>query len=1678
MSYSSNPWRLIPLLGILGASTLHAQFAPVWEIGTDDQSYAEFREEWLVDDDFTVGEPTSGLERALSRDDKFTRILFNLTTAQRAAGTRLRFRVDLTSSGWAVPNGAWLGNGWHNFQLSLNGTVLNTTSRIGVENLTIIAEVNAASVTTLATNNVLRLERTGGSDVTPDGSAAWSWIGLDYLSLEADPNALTDTDGDGLPAWWERAWLRSTVTANGSADADRDGLTDLQEFTNGTIPGLADTDGDGLSDGAERLTAPPSNPLLADSDGDGLSDAAEKNGSPQTNPMLADTDGDGAPDAWELQCRTDPALAASVPPVFAQAIGLDFIQRSKNSLLSPAEVAGVVPQPNWNATYPSAEWAATVGTMNQIAGPVAGTLVNSAGAAPGVTATWSAPGAGSNGSSGSPAAKVLEGFLSPSDSVPAVLTLSNIPFASYDLIAYVGGSSNQYRGTAEIAGQPATRRFFLTEAATPFQGYTEATTTQAEMDAAVGSTTVPEEINRRRQAACRTGNYVRFRGLTGSSVAVEVREDLYGAGLCAVQLVDTAADRDADGMADSYEFANGLQPTVNDAAGDADGDGLTNLTEFTRRTNARLADTDGDGLGDSAESAANALTRDSDGDGLSDYAESTSARPTNVNAADSDGDGLSDLAETEGFSDPLTAGGALHPVPVYSNTGTPTWTWQLDTQIVIDRTTASFTTEAFGPKDVVSFVVFNPAEPSDSSVQIALRSDQGKLTYLLHTSRASAFSQTGNAGNSAWYSDGTDLTALLGFSGFGRADISDQLRFRFTAVRPGAANSWNLTFQIFNLDLPPASQTVFTRTFNNTTAAATTNAGATPWQSSFYDPIVNGQCGINPIPGTTVWMGYPALETLPAFAAARDSDEDGMPDAWEDANGFNKTSAADATADADSDGLNNRAEYLAGTKPRAADSDGDGVRDLDEINAAANPVLATSQPPFFTGAPPRGEDLNGNGLPDLWEMWTGSFSLTPGADADGDGFSNLAEARAGTNALDASSLLSMEWVPVSPTQRQLRWPDIANKQHRVFQSSSLGDSSWTVTAGTPAASSGKMALVVPGPGGTAATRLFYRAQLNDLDTDNDGVSNWSEALLGTSPTNANSARSAAPSDTNSDGTADISTPGDYTAFAERMLGGQASGGYAGGAPGAMSRPAAARLLLQATFGPTMPEIDRLTAMGASAWINDQISQPPALLTPYIRQIYADFFGPQTDRSYNGSAQDSFLYGNNVSTPFFRSAVAGPDQLRQRTAFALSQILVASRRDAALENSPLGLADFYGIFIRHAFGNYLDVLTEVSLHPIMGRYLSHIGNQKANPALNQYPDENYAREVMQLFSIGLWELNPDGTRRLTPAGEPIPTYSNTQITQLARVFTGLWFGGQEWMQGGYNDANYAVPMDLFPEAHDFGAKTLLGGFTLPARAPTRENALQDVRDAVKSLFDHPNTPVFISRQLIQFLVTSNPSPACVQRIQAVFADNGSGVRGDLGAVVKAILLDQEARDPRWSLGNVAFGKLREPVIRTMHLARVGGLARLQAPVWWNWGEFYDAMKQEPLYSPSVFNFYRPDYRAPGLLTQLGLSGPVFQITDSYSAISVPNTLWDFIQGGMRSSNGIRYPLDFAAEVALAGNPELLLDRLNLLFCAGRLSAATRAIIIDAVDDLPATDARSRVHLAVYLCLTVPEGAIQR
>jgi uncharacterized protein (DUF1800 family) len=406
-----------------------------------------------------------------------------------------------------------------------------------------------------------------------------------------------------------------------------------------------------------------------------------------------------------------------------------------------------------------------------------------------------------------------------------------------------------------------------------------------------------------------------------------------------------------------------------------------------------------------------------------------------------------------------------------------------------------------------------------------------------------------------------------------------------------------------------------------------------------------------------------------------------------------------------------------------------------------------------------------------------------------------------------------------------------------------------------------------------------------------------------------------------------------------------------------------------------------------------------------------------------------------------------------------------------------MANYYDLFIKHALGNYRDLLIDVSEHPIMGRYLSHIGNQKANPAINQHPDENYAREIMQLFTIGLWELNPDGTRKVNSSGQNIPTYSNAEITEFARVFTGQWLAGQAWLDG-YQQHLYTLPMEIHADRHDFSQKTLLGGQIIPARAPTVANAKRDIEDAVDNLFRHPNTPIFISKQLIQFLVTSNPSPAYVQRVQSVFVNNGNGVRGDLAAVVKAILLDTEARDPGYSRGQDDFGRLREPIQRFVSLARAFKLEKNQNFAWWNWGDFISTTFQEPLYAPSVFNFYRPEYQAPGEVTQRNKLSPAFQITDSYSVISLPNEMWRTLDLGFYNGNGTRYPLDFQTEVEIANNVPALMDRLNLLLCGGQMSAKTREIIIDKVDDISVTEPWARVRVAIYLSATSPDGAIQR
>jgi hypothetical protein len=250
----------------------------------------------------------------------------------------------------------------------------------------------------------------------------------------------------------------------------------------------------------------------------------------------------------------------------------------------------------------------------------------------------------------------------------------------------------------------------------------------------------------------------------------------------------------------------------------------------------------------------------------------------------------------------------------------------------------------------------------------------------------------------------------------------------------------------------------------------------------------------------------------------------------------------------------------------------------------------------------------------------------------------------------------------------------------------------------------------------------------------------------------------------------------------------------------------------------------------------------------------------------------------------------------------------------------------------------------------------------------------------------------------------------------------------------------------------------------------------VRDAVDALFRHPNTPPFISRQLIQFLVTDNPSPGYIRRVQDVFVNDGSGTRGNLGAVVKAILLDPEARAQPTS---DSWGKVREPVVRTMHLGRLLKLAETHPRfVWWNWTEnYYGSSKQEPMNSPSVFNFYTPVYQAPGEIRNGGLVSPGFQIVDTYSSISFPNLLWSYLHEGFNAAYSWRYPLDWSAPLLLADQPAALVDHVDLLVCAGAMTARTRGILLAALDN-PALSQKERVALAYWTALTCPEGTVQR
>ncbi len=515
--------------------------------------------------------------------------------------------------------------------------------------------------------------------------------------------------------------------------------------------------------------------------------------------------------------------------------------------------------------------------------------------------------------------------------------------------------------------------------------------------------------------------------------------------------------------------------------------------------------------------------------------------------------------------------------------------------------------------------------------------------------------------------------------------------------------------------------------------------------------------------------------------------------------------------------------------------------------------------------------------------------------------------------------------------------------------------------------------------------------------------------------------------------------------------------------------AASAFLARATFGPRMEEIVSLAASGDfEGWIEAQFAKPASSHYDWIENAFSGT--PDWD-----GERDNAHYVRLQA--WWDIVVNGEDQLRQRVAFALSEIFVVSSR-GPLSNAPDGLADYYDMLVRGAFGNFRDLLLNVARHPMMGRYLSFLGNAKSDGV--RHPDENFAREVMQLFSIGLERLNPDGTPMRDANGVPLPTYSQHDITEMARVFTG-WSsddGQFEW-EAGWTHESRTRPMVAFEEYHDQGEKRVLGHVI-----PAGQTAEEDLESAVDILFNHPNTAPFIARRLIQRLVTSNPSPDYVRRVAEAFADNGAGVRGDMQAVVKAVLLDPEVQAGAGQ-GSPRFGKVREQLLFISNLWRAfharPGAQHLGGFRFRGYGlaEHGFLNQQGPLTALTVFNFFTPDDTTLALASKR-LVAPEMAIMGIDGLHSLLMEIAH--ETGEYEVHGMTAHLDLSEETRMIeqGEYEALLDRLDLLLLAGHMTDAQRQVLRDYLEYKAGTPLQRRALAQdmVSLVLLSPDYAVQR
>ena len=536
-----------------------------------------------------------------------------------------------------------------------------------------------------------------------------------------------------------------------------------------------------------------------------------------------------------------------------------------------------------------------------------------------------------------------------------------------------------------------------------------------------------------------------------------------------------------------------------------------------------------------------------------------------------------------------------------------------------------------------------------------------------------------------------------------------------------------------------------------------------------------------------------------------------------------------------------------------------------------------------------------------------------------------------------------------------------------------------------------------------------------------------------------------------------------TESSDGHLGGGGGGGGGGFGISQMGTNDAVRLLEQATFGPTDALVTQVKAEGLAVWLNSQFSAPESHYPAYP-------WVPQNSTTYCASSTDTQCYRDNytlfyLQNAFFQNALNNPDQLRQRVAFALSQIFVTS---GLVIGEAYAMAGYQQIMLDNAFGNFETLLTQVTLSPVMGNYLNMANNVKQTGAVA--PNENYGREILQLFSIGVWELNSDGSLLLDRHGQPIPSYDQDTVEGFSHVFTGWTYPVIVGATPGTrtNPQNYLSPMIGIPGQHDATSQTLLNDATTTANV----DMTTDLTFAIHNIFMHPNVGPFIGKQLIQKLVTSNPSPAYISRVAAAFNNDGKGVRGNLKAVVTAILSDAEARGA--SKTDAAYGKLREPVLYLTGMARAVGTT--------SDGVYFpgqsNTLGQNLFYPPTVFNYYSPDYVIP----DANIVGPEFQLQNAGTAIArynIANTFTFGTIGPLSSLPGATGTQpNWTALQKLAASPKNLIAELNTLLLHGTMSAAMQATILTAVNAVAATDTLTRAKTAFYLTVTSPEYQVEQ